>query len=69
MSEPSPTILCVDDDPEILEVLREYLTRQGFHVVFANELLTPAPSLWSGAVVHSLQEVDMFARLAQVLHR
>lgn len=33
MADRSPTILCVDDDPEILEVLREYLTRQGFHVV------------------------------------
>ena len=30
-----PTILCVDDDPEILEVLKEYLTGQGFHVVMA----------------------------------
>lgn len=29
------TILVVDDDLEFLEVLREYLTRQGFHVVTA----------------------------------
>lgn len=30
-----PTVLCVDDDPEVLEVLREYLTGQGFCVVSA----------------------------------
>jgi len=36
MSEPTPTILCVDDDPEVLEILREYLARQGFHVVTAS---------------------------------
>ncbi len=35
MSEPIPTILCVDDDPEVLEVLREYFTGAGFHVVTA----------------------------------
>lgn len=31
----APTILCVDDDAEILETLSEYLGRQGFHVVTA----------------------------------
>lgn len=30
-----PTVLCVEDDPEILDVLREYLTRQGFRVAAA----------------------------------
>lgn len=35
METGSPTILCVDDEPEVLEVLTEYLTRQGFHVVTA----------------------------------
>ena len=30
-----PTILCVDDDPEVLRVLREYLTRYRYHVVTA----------------------------------
>ena len=35
MDESMPTILCVDDDSEILEVLKEYLTGQGFHVVTA----------------------------------
>jgi len=35
MDDRVPTILCVDDEPEILEVLKEYLTAQGFHVVTA----------------------------------
>ena len=35
MNERMPTILCVDDDPEILEILKEFFTRQGFHVVTA----------------------------------
>ncbi len=35
MDERALTILCVDDDPEILEVLREYFTGEGFHVVTA----------------------------------
>ena len=35
MDESMPTILCVDDDAEILDVLKEYFTRQGFHVVTA----------------------------------
>lgn len=28
-----PLILCVDDDPAVLEVLGEYLTQSGFHVI------------------------------------
>lgn len=32
MEDRVPTILCVDDDPEILSILKEYLTRQGFDV-------------------------------------
>ncbi len=35
METDMPTILCVDDDPEVLEVLSEYLTGQGFRVVTA----------------------------------
>lgn len=35
MHDRVPTILCVDDEPEVLEVLTEYLTRQGYHVVTA----------------------------------
>lgn len=35
METQSPTVLCVDDDPEVLEVLREYLIGQGFQVVTA----------------------------------
>jgi len=35
MDERLPTILCVDDDPEVLSVLEEYFTRAGFHVVTA----------------------------------
>ena len=35
MDERVPTILCVDDDPEILDVLKEYFTSQGFRVVTA----------------------------------
>ncbi len=35
MDESTPTILCVDDEPEVLDVLKEYFTRQGYHVVTA----------------------------------
>lgn len=35
MGSRATTILCVDDDREVLEMLREYLTRQGFNVVTA----------------------------------
>ncbi len=35
MEQPTTTILCVDDEPEILEILTEYLTRQGYLVVTA----------------------------------
>jgi len=35
MNEQTPTILCVDDDPEILAILKEYFTSQGFNVVTA----------------------------------
>jgi len=35
MDEHAMTILCVDDDPEVLEVLKEYFAGQGFHVVTA----------------------------------
>lgn len=35
MDDRTPTILCVDDDPGILEVLAEHLTLQGFQVVTA----------------------------------
>lgn len=35
MEDRSPTILCVDDDAEILEILKEFFTREGFHVVTA----------------------------------
>ena len=35
MNERMPTILCVDDDPEVLEVLKEYFTGQGFQAVTA----------------------------------
>ncbi|MBI4587279.1 MAG: response regulator [Candidatus Rokubacteria bacterium] len=31
----SPKILCADDDPEVLEVLREHFARQGFIVLTA----------------------------------
>lgn len=35
MEDPRPTILCVDDDPEVLDVLSEYLTAQGYDVITA----------------------------------
>ncbi len=35
MDDRTPTLLCVDDDPEILAILKEYFTSQGFHVVTA----------------------------------
>ncbi|HET7876835.1 MAG TPA: response regulator [Methylomirabilota bacterium] len=35
MDESFPTILCVDDDTEILELLKEYFTLQGFVVLTA----------------------------------
>lgn len=28
-----PLIMCVDDDPTVLELLGEYLTQSGFHVI------------------------------------
>lgn len=35
MTDGAPTLLCVDDDPEILEMLADYLAHQGFRVVTA----------------------------------
>ncbi|MBI3031425.1 MAG: response regulator [Candidatus Rokubacteria bacterium] len=35
MSENAPTILCVDDDPDVLSALQEYLAAQGYHVITA----------------------------------
>lgn len=35
MKRRTPTLLCVDDDPDVLEVLKDYLTAQGFNVVTA----------------------------------
>lgn len=35
MQDHSTKVLCVDDDPEVLGVLSEYLTGQGFHVLTA----------------------------------
>lgn len=35
MPDPSPTILCVDDDPEVLEILHQYLTALGYRVITA----------------------------------
>lgn len=35
MKESMPTILCVDDEPEFLELLREYFASQGFNVLTA----------------------------------
>lgn len=35
MDEEMPTVLCVDDEPEMLEVLKEYFTGQGYRVVTA----------------------------------
>ncbi len=35
MHESQPSILCVDDDVEILELLKEYFTLQGFVVLTA----------------------------------
>lgn len=35
MDERAPTILCVDDDAEILEILKEFLERAAFQVVTA----------------------------------
>ncbi len=35
MDERVPTLLCVDDDPPVLQVMREYFTLRGFGVVTA----------------------------------
>lgn len=35
MENRASTILCVDDEPDVLELLREYFTVRGFHVVTA----------------------------------
>jgi len=35
MTEAAPTILCVDDDPDVLWALQEYLAAQGYHAITA----------------------------------
>jgi CheY-like chemotaxis protein len=35
MSDSFPSILCADDDPEVLELLKEHFTLQGFIVLTA----------------------------------
>ena len=35
MAESFPSILCVDDDAEVLEALKEYFTLKGFIVLTA----------------------------------
>jgi len=36
MADSFPSILCVDDDAEVLEALKEYFTHKGFIVLTAN---------------------------------
>ncbi|MGG1659980.1 response regulator [Brevibacillus sp. NRS-1366] len=33
----SPSILIVDDEPQILEILSSYLQKEGYHVLTASE--------------------------------
>src|SRR5882724_7516123 len=35
MGDSYPSVLCVDDDPEVLELLKEHFTLQGFIVLTA----------------------------------
>jgi len=34
-AEAGPTVLCIDDDPEVIELLRQYLVDDGFQVIAA----------------------------------
>lgn len=46
MDERVPTILCVDDDPEVLRTLEEYLTGQGYRVVTATNGVEAFLQVW-----------------------
>lgn len=46
MEDPRPTILCVDDDPEVLDVLSEYLTTQGYDVITATNGVEAFLQVW-----------------------
>ncbi len=46
MDEQAPTILCVDDDPEVLRMLEEYLAGQGYRVVTASNGVEAFLQVW-----------------------
>ena len=46
MEGAGPTVLVVDDDPEILEVLQEYLAGQGFRVITATNGVEAFLQVW-----------------------
>lgn len=46
MAEQVPTVLCVDDDPAVLEVLTEYLAAQGFNVITARNGVEAFLQVW-----------------------
>lgn len=57
MADDARTILCVDDDPKVLEMLEDYLTSQGFRVVTATngmEALTEVTRHTPDAVILDL---------------
>ena len=51
MDERRPTILCVDDDAGVLEILEKYLTAQGFCVVTATNGVTNSNLVWKDTVL------------------
>lgn len=53
----SHRILLVDDDAELVDLLREYLLREGFHVSTANDAATGVPAALSGE--HDLLVLDV----------
>ena len=46
MAEQVPTVLCVDDDPAVLEVLTEYLAAEGFNVITARNGVEAFLQVW-----------------------
>jgi len=46
LAEQVPTVLCVDDDPAVLEVLTEYLAAEGFNVITARNGVEAFLQVW-----------------------
>ena len=46
MAQQVPTVLCVDDDPAVLEVLTESLAAEGFNVITARNGVEAFLQVW-----------------------